>query len=352
MSNGFIKLYSTSSSSENAFFLTEGKIFFYASNEDKYAITGKNLIIGGTELLLKRYDQLHVNRIETAITDSKSVVKRLSAEKFMQGMKSFSFAFNAAMVLAKQVMLTNQILQKNMDSLSGDEIKIKELSMEYYRIAEKIRDEYHKRKLPWLASLVQQCATSLSYKRGEAHCRSAEPNKIEGTTALSDSATEYERGSVLCEEGSFGNEMYILQSGSIDVIIKGHKVATIDEPGTIIGEMALLLGENRSATLKANNTVTVAQIKKEDLKSIVSENKNFLSNIAFILAKRHYYNIVKIESVNKSLIESALDAAEQSEKKPDIIEKTRIELLKFKQSVKDAVKKNKADFLKDFSDSI
>ena len=46
------------------------------------------------------------------------------------------------------------------------------------------------------------------------------------------------------------------QAGSIDVEIGGNRVATIDKKGTVFGEMALLLNEKRSATLRAkNNTV-------------------------------------------------------------------------------------------------
>ena len=104
--------------------------------------------------------------------------------------------------------------------------------------------------------------------------------------------------------------MYILKSGSIDVIVKGSRISTIDEPGTVIGETALLLGEKRAATLKAKNTVVMTRIRKEDLKEVAEKQNDFLPGIATSLARRHYYNVARIETVNKSLVEQTTDRKE------------------------------------------
>ena len=51
--------------------------------------------------------------------------------------------------------------------------------------------------------------------------------------------------------------MFILQSGTLEVSIAGRKAAVIEQPGTVIGEMALLLGEKRTATIKPVNTAVL-----------------------------------------------------------------------------------------------
>jgi CRP-like cAMP-binding protein len=62
---------------------------------------------------------------------------------------------------------------------------------------------------------------------------------------------EYPKGSAICKECDQGDELFILQAGSLEVEVGGVKVATIDKQGTVFGEMALLLSEKRSATLRA-----------------------------------------------------------------------------------------------------
>ena len=173
------------------------------------------------------------------------------------------------MVLAKQVKLTNEIIEKNLSNLEADERKIRKISMEYYSIINRLREEYDKRKLPWLKEIIKKFETNLTYKKGEAFFKTSEPNKVDDSAENSERDTEFPRGSTICEQGTFGNEMYVLRSGAIDVIVNESKVASIGDSGTIIGEMALLLGEKRSATLKAKNNVIISVIKKEDLKESV-----------------------------------------------------------------------------------
>ena len=77
MNKNFIKLYSAGQSPDSAFLLTEGFVFFYASQMDKYSINGKNLIVGSTELIMKHILHEPVERAETAITDQTSTLKKM-----------------------------------------------------------------------------------------------------------------------------------------------------------------------------------------------------------------------------------------------------------------------------------
>jgi CRP/FNR family cyclic AMP-dependent transcriptional regulator len=55
----------------------------------------------------------------------------------------------------------------------------------------------------------------------------------------------------LTRAGEQSGELYILQRGRLAVIRDGVKIATITEPGSLIGEMSVLLGIDHSATVKA-----------------------------------------------------------------------------------------------------
>ena len=58
-------------------------------------------------------------------------------------------------------------------------------------------------------------------------------------------------GDVLVAEGGHGGALWILVSGALDVRKGDVMVATVTEPGALIGEMSLLLGGRHSATVAA-----------------------------------------------------------------------------------------------------
>jgi len=78
----------------------------------------------------------------------------------------------------------------------------------------------------------------------------------------------YKRGSIIFKEGDLGNEMYIIQSGKVEVVknVKGEEVvlATLDKKA-FFGEMALFGDPHRSATVRAAEDTTMIIIDKDTL---------------------------------------------------------------------------------------
>ena len=303
----FQKLYKRESLPEAAFLLEEGDVFFYLNNTDKYSIKGKKLIVGATELIMRQVLNENADRKETAIATESSVLKRISSENFMSGIQAFPFLLNVSAVIAKQVFLTNEIIKNSMEELGGKEQLLKEFFIKYFLLVERLREEYIKRKYPWLAPIIKDVEIGLAYKRGEAYYRSSTPIKFMKTVDISESMTEYGAGSMICEEGSDDSEMYILRRGCIDVMVNKNKIAVIEEEGTVVGEMALLLGGKRTATLIAKNDVILSKVSKEDLKQISSKDLSLMRNIMESLAKRHYYNTIKIEDMNEKIAFKSTD---------------------------------------------
>ena len=191
---------------------------------------------------------------------------------------------------------------------------------------------------------------SLVFKEGEAVSRTAEPPIIETSTDLADMTVEFPRDSVLCEEGSEGTEMFILQSGVIDVVIGGHSIATISDPGTPIGEIALLIGEKRTATLRAKNTVTATRLRKADLKTVSEKNPEVLSSITQSLAKKHHQNVMKLHELSSMIVER--DITLSDEEKSRSAKKAfaaKSELLALKNAIGELVFKHNDPFLKEIS---
>jgi len=342
----FLRLYSENSEPDIAYYLASGNVIFYVSKADKYAIKGNNLVVGATELIIKHIVGEHTLRLETLVAPANSAVKKISADKFIQNIANFSFLINTSMVLAKQVTLTNKIINKNSLALEGQDRLLKELAIKYYKGVSALSEEFNKRKLPWINEILKKHITSLDYKKGEAFFKSQDSVVFGELRLLSNKVIEFPRGTLICEENTYGDDLYILQAGSVDVEIGGVRVATIDKAGTVFGEMALLLSEKRSASLRARNNTVVTKISKGELKQLCEKDNSLLKVIAISLAQKHYYNLIKISAINKSLVEHALSQEEGPDKKIGQIENLRSRIAKLKNDIDDAIYKKDADYLK------
>ncbi|HET6409751.1 MAG TPA: cyclic nucleotide-binding domain-containing protein [Chthoniobacteraceae bacterium] len=116
------------------------------------------------------------------------------------------------------------------------------------------------------------------------------------------------RGEKIIEEGKEGRSMFILVHGSADVFVRVNDeqrhVATLKD-GDYCGEMSLLTGEPRSATVKALTDCEMWEISKGVLAEILSENKTLVERLSEILAKRKMETDGVIEA---SLAEDEKDA--------------------------------------------
>ena len=90
---------------------------------------------------------------------------------------------------------------------------------------------------------------------------------------------------VIVKEGTTGDEMYIIESGRVEVFLtRGDVVLLLSElqEASFFGEMALLTDKPRSATVKAKNECRLLVLKKKDFMDIVGENPKVAAK--FLLA--------------------------------------------------------------------
>ncbi len=96
----------------------------------------------------------------------------------------------------------------------------------------------------------------------------------------------YPRGQTLFLEGDETQDLYVLISGELGVI-KGDKLlATLVEPGTIFGEMSVLLGNKRTATVRALTEAQVFCIPADRVKEFLLKYPEAAQTITKLLAKR------------------------------------------------------------------
>ena len=91
-------------------------------------------------------------------------------------------------------------------------------------------------------------------------------------------------GSTLLVEGTTTGRMYVLRSGAVTVERDGVAFARIDAPGAIFGEMAVVLGQPASATVRATTDVDVHVI--DDPESFLVERPGAALSILRMTASR------------------------------------------------------------------
>ncbi len=100
-------------------------------------------------------------------------------------------------------------------------------------------------------------------------------------------------GEVLFEEGASGDSMFIVARGAIHVVkmIDGKEVIVdVLGGGDILGEMALLTGEPRTATIRAATTVTVGKISRESFDHLMETQPEICDGVWAAFASHRFDN--------------------------------------------------------------
>ncbi|MDA3899112.1 MAG: cyclic nucleotide-binding domain-containing protein [Spirochaetes bacterium] len=339
-------LYQQGHDPDQIFILQSGEVIFFASNDDRYRISGNNIILGSTEIILSHLLSLPTKRLETAVVSEKAQISCMSSEKFLSQFKHEKYLLNMGKVIAQKIRLTNSIIKKNQNILLSGKKTLKQLYLQYFSIVSIIIDEYNKRKLPWLKDIVAKYSTSISFLKAEAYTKADVPVKIFETTALSDRTIDLPPDYILCKEGNKESDMFILQSGTLEVSVNNNRVAILNEAGTTIGEIALLLGEVRSATIRSLTPIRVTKLRLKDLKEIAKNDIDTIVQIIYSLTKKFYNNINLIRDINMSVMNKTL--SEEAGEKGEKIEISNIshELNKLKYELGELLYAQNADFIR------
>ena len=100
----------------------------------------------------------------------------------------------------------------------------------------------------------------------------------------------FQAGDIICQQGRPSDAMYILVSGKLAIVTKKDlRVATID-PVTTVGEMGVITGQSRSATVEALKDSSVLVIQKPKFDMILRGHRELkakvLENIVIMLADK------------------------------------------------------------------
>jgi small-conductance mechanosensitive channel/CRP-like cAMP-binding protein len=101
---------------------------------------------------------------------------------------------------------------------------------------------------------------------------------------------EFAPGSVIVREGDLGASLFILIAGLLEASKRGQgaeaRIVGQLTPGDVLGEMSLLAGAARSATVTARTQATLLEIRKEQLEPILAEHPEAIAELGRLQADR------------------------------------------------------------------
>lgn len=125
-------------------------------------------------------------------------------------------------------------------------------------------------------------------------------------------------GENIVREGEIGDSFYIISSGSVEVIkdSENQKILATLQQGAFFGELALLTGETRKATVRAKEDLQVFKLFKDDFDLLISKYPKIRDSILSIASG--YAQVSKEEeehdySLNETFLENEKSPSIQEE---------------------------------------
>lgn len=92
-------------------------------------------------------------------------------------------------------------------------------------------------------------------------------------------------GQVIFEQGDYGEEMYIIKRGKVEVVRDYSIIAELSDHD-FFGEMALVSEEPRNASVKAVTETEVLVLKKTDFRQLLETKSSIASTVSYEVIKR------------------------------------------------------------------
>lgn len=100
-------------------------------------------------------------------------------------------------------------------------------------------------------------------------------------------------GTTIFSQGDQGDAFYLIQSGTVQVVVESRagnsEIVAILGPQDWFGEMALLSGEPRSATIHTVKDTTLWRLRREDWDELIEKHSTWLLQFCATLSKRLSY---------------------------------------------------------------
>lgn len=117
-------------------------------------------------------------------------------------------------------------------------------------------------------------------------------------------------GQVVIEQGNIGNRAFIIESGKVEVFMRDKSGRTVKiaeaGAGSIVGEMALISGGERSASIRTIEDSVLVSISSKDLEDSIGQKDGVLQKMMTLMAER-------LKETNAKLIQQSTELADIEE---------------------------------------
>jgi len=106
----------------------------------------------------------------------------------------------------------------------------------------------------------------------------------------------FTNGEMFIQAGDEGDCLYIIAAGEVSVVVEGHGQIGVNRTGNVIGEMALISRNPRSASCIALTDVTALKITRSDFRSLMEENPAVTLGVLEVIVNRLDDTLQKLRS--------------------------------------------------------
>jgi small-conductance mechanosensitive channel/CRP-like cAMP-binding protein len=171
------------------------------------------------------------------------------------------------------------------------------------------------------AAMQEEYEEARAVLRSEALFECLSDQQIDGLVRQS-RVSHFGRGERVIREGAEGDSMFVLLSGAAEVSISKNgtsiPVATLKAPDCF-GEMSLLTGEPRTATVRAETDCQVMEIGKPVMAELLRASPDCLERLSELLAKRK----METEGLLKEAVSHSQTARKEREYRATFLHRLR-----------------------------
>lgn len=114
-------------------------------------------------------------------------------------------------------------------------------------------------------------------------------------------------GELFIEQGNIGNRAFLIESGRVEIFMKDEKGRTVKiaeaGPGAIVGEMALLTGAQRSASIRTLQDSVLITISAKDIEETIGQPGGLFQHVMKMMAERLRDTNAKLMAQHEELAE-------------------------------------------------
>lgn len=92
-------------------------------------------------------------------------------------------------------------------------------------------------------------------------------------------------GSIIFEEGDAGDTLFVIGSGSVEVLRGGERLKVLHE-ADYFGELAVLTGAARNATIRALSDCLLLRLERSDFHQVLAGNFDAVLAVIRMICKR------------------------------------------------------------------